>query len=185
MNDTYRLLLVRHCEASGQQPDAPLTDTGRGQARALARFLSGYPVDRVVASSCTRARQSVEPFAAGAGLEVHLDERLVEQTLAGRPVADWRQAIRDGFADPDFRLPGGESGRDVLERGWAALEELLGGGHRLPVVVTHGKFLSVLLSSLDADFGYEGWRALSNPDVFALVKGRGGAWMYERIWRAG
>ena len=71
----------------------------------------------------------------------------------------------------------------MLERGWAAIKELLEGGHALPVAVTHGKFLSVILSSIDADFGYEQWQSLSNPDVFALTEA-GEGWTYERIWSA-
>lgn len=181
MASARRLLLARHCAASGQQPDAPLSDDGQRQAQALARFLSRHPIDRVVASSYTRARETIEPFAARAGLPVHLDDRLVEQTLAARPVPNWREAVRAGFADPDLRLPGGESGRDVLQRGWAALDDLFEGGHRLPVAVTHGKFLSVILNSIDADFGYEQWQSLSNPDVFALAE-TGEGWTYERIW---
>ena len=181
MASARRLLLVRHCAASGQQPDAPLSEDGQRQAQALARCLSRHPVDHVVASSYTRARQTIEPFAAGADLAVHLDDRLVEQTLAARPVPDWREAVRDGFVDPDLRLPGGESGRDVLQRGWAAIEDLLEGGHALAVAVTHGKFLSVILNSIDADFGYAQWQSLSNPDVFALAE-TGEGWTYERIW---
>ena len=181
MASARRLLLLRHCAASGQQPDASLSDDGQRQAQALARFLSRHPIDHVVASSYTSARETIEPFAARAGLAVHLDDRLVEQTLAAPPVPDWREAVRDGFADPDLRLPGGESGRDVLQRGWAALDDLFGGGHRLPVAVTHGKFLSVILNSIDADFGYAQWQSLSNPDVFALTEA-GEGWTYERIW---
>ena len=183
MASARRLLLIRHCAASGQQPDAALSEDGQRQARALARFLFRHPIDHVVASTYTRARETIEPFAARADLPVHLDDRLVEQTLAAPPVSNWREAVRDGFADPDLRLPGGESVRDVLQRGWAALDDLFGGGHRLPVAVTHGKFLSVILSSIDADFGYAQWQSLSNPDVFALSEG-GAGWKYERIWSA-
>jgi broad specificity phosphatase PhoE len=37
-----RLLLVRHCESSGPQPDAPLTERGLDQAVRLATFLAAY-----------------------------------------------------------------------------------------------------------------------------------------------
>lgn len=181
----HRLLLIRHCESTGQDPEAALTEAGMRQAEALARFLSPFPVDRVATSPFSRARQTIAPFAAAAGLPVRADQRLVEQRLAAGPVEHWRDAVRASCRDPDFRLPGGESARDVLDRGWPALTELLGGRHRLPVVVTHGKFLSVILNSLDAGFGYEAWQALSNPDVFALVDAAGGDLRYERIWADG
>jgi len=44
------LLLVRHCESSGPEPDAPLTSRGRAQAARLARFLAEYSIDALVAS---------------------------------------------------------------------------------------------------------------------------------------
>ncbi|MYE11016.1 MAG: histidine phosphatase family protein [Gammaproteobacteria bacterium] len=183
----YRVLLIRHCESVGQQPEAGLTEAGMRAAETLAEFLSRFPVDRIATSPYERARQTIAPFAAAAGLPVHADDRLVEQRLAAGRVEHWRDAVRASFGDPDFRLPGGESGRDVLNRGWPALEELLEGGHRLPVAVTHGKFLSVILNSLDSDFGYDQWQSLSNPDVFALVDAAGGGLSYERVWpdRAG
>ena len=181
------MLLIRHCQATGQAPDAALTEAGLRQAEALADFLSRLPVDRVAASPYRRAQQTIAPFAARAGLPVHADDRLVEQRLAAGPVEHWRDAVRASCGDPDFRLPGGESARDVLDRGWPALEELLDGRHRLPVAVTHGKFLSVVLNSIDGRFGYDAWQALSNPDVYALADGADGVWRYERIWsgRAG
>ena len=179
---TSKLLLIRHCQASGQDSDAALTEIGLHQAERLARFLSCYPVDRIVSSTYTRAQQSVEPFAATVGLPVHLDHRLIERTLSGRPIDNWREVIRDSFGDLELRVPGGESARAVLDRGWAAITELLDGGHRLPIAVTHGNLLSLILSSLDPDFGYDGWESLTNPDVFALKEAADGRLVFERLW---
>ena len=180
--EVARLLLIRHCQSSGQARDAALTEAGVRQAEALADFLSRFPVDRVAASPYRRAQQTIAPFAARAGLPVHADDRLVEQRLAAGPVDRWRDAVRASCGDAEFRLPGGESARDVLDRGWPALEELLEGRHRLPVAVTHGKFLSVILNSVDGHFGYDEWQALSNPDVYALGDGPDGGLRYERVW---
>ena len=177
-----QLLLIRHCQSSGQDPDAALTEIGRRQAETLARFLSDYPIDRIVSSSCTRAQQSIEPFAAKVGLPVHLDHRLIERTLSGSPIDNWREVIRDSFGDLELRVPGGESAREVLDRGWAAITELLDGGHRFPIAVTHGNLLSLILNSLDPNFGYDGWEALSNPDVFALKEADDGRLVFERLW---
>ena len=160
-----------------------MTEAGKREAEALARFLSRLRVDRLAASPYRRARETIAPFAATTGLPIHADDRLVEQRLAAGPVEHWRDAVRASCGDPDFRLPGGESARDVLDRGWPALEELLEGGHRLPVAVTHGKFLSVILNAIGPGFGYDAWQALSNPDVFALVDAGGGL-SYERVWRS-
>ena len=176
------MLLIRHCQSSGQDPDASLTDTGRHQAEALARFLSDYPIDMIVSSSYSRAQQSIEPFAATVGLPVHLDNRLIERTLSGSPIDNWREVVRDSFGDLELRIPGGESAHEVLDRGWAAITELLDGGHQLPIAVTHGNLLSLILNSLDPNFGYAGWESLSNPDVFALKEADDGRLVFERVW---
>ena len=176
------MLLIRHCQSSGQDPDAALTEIGRKQAEALAEFLSDYPIDMIVSSFYARAQQSIEPFAAKAGLPVHLDNRLIERTLSESPIGNWREVVRDSFEDLELRIPGGESAREVLDRGWAAITELLDGGHQLPIAVTHGNLLSLILNSLDPDFGYDGWESLSNPDVFALKEAVDGRLVFERLW---
>ena len=176
------MLLIRHCQSSGQDPDAALTEIGRKQAEALAGFLSDYPIDMIVSSSYTRAQQSIEPFAATVGLPIHLDHRLIERTLSGSPIDNWREVVRDSFGDLELRIPGGESAREVLDRGWAAITELIDGGHRLPIAVTHGNLLSLILNSLDSNFGYAGWESLSNPDVFALKEADDERLVFERVW---
>ncbi|MBW4539579.1 MAG: histidine phosphatase family protein [Myxacorys chilensis ATA2-1-KO14] len=42
------LYLVRHCQATGQKPDAPLTEIGQQQAIALADWLGATQIERVL-----------------------------------------------------------------------------------------------------------------------------------------
>jgi 2,3-bisphosphoglycerate-dependent phosphoglycerate mutase len=165
-----RLVLVRHCESAGQAPEAPLTEAGRRQAADLAERLAPLGIDRVVSSPYLRARETIAPFAARAGLAIGTDERLAERVLSPGPVDHWRECVARSFEDPDHRLPGGESGRAVLARGWAAVVAALDGGHRLPVVVSHGQLLALVLHSIDPSFGFRGWESLRNPDVFLLER---------------
>ncbi len=180
-----QLILVRHCEASGQQPDAALTDTGSIQAHELAEFLSSTAVDRIVASAYVRAQQSIEPLAERLGLPVHIDPRLNERNLSPRPIAHWRNVVRESYEDWDRRAPGGESAREVLARAWECLNNLLDEGHRLPLVVTHGNLMSLVLHSLGSSFGYAGWLALTNPDVYALQSDANGRLVFRRLWQPG
>ena len=177
-----RLLLVRHCESSGQWPAATLTEVGFRQADALAGFLSDRGIDSITASSFRRAQQSIGPFAAVSGLTTQTDHRLNERTLSDSPLESWRELIRDSFEDLDLRAPGGESAREVLDRAWASLNALLNGVYQLPLAVTHGNLLSLVLSSLDPGFGYRGWEDLSNPDVFLLQEAGDGWLVFERLW---
>ncbi|MCY4475015.1 MAG: histidine phosphatase family protein [Chloroflexi bacterium] len=177
------LVLVRHCQATGQEPDAPLTETGHQQAQTLADFLSDYPIDHVTTSEYLRARKSIEPFASISDLPVHTDLRLNERTLSYEPLENWQDVVRDSFDDLDLCAPGGESARKVLARAWAALNEIIAAGHSLPLVVTHGNLMALVLHSLDGTFGFEGWRSLSNPDVFLLSDFGTRRMAVNRIWQ--
>ena len=176
------LLLVRHCQAISQSPTAALTEVGIGQAERLADFLADYPVDFIVTSRYARARQTIEPYAEKAGLPIRQDRRLNERVLSVEPIADWQQFVRRSFDDPDLRAPGGESARQALRRAEAALKDILRGDHKLPVVVTHGNVMALLLRSVDASFGYGGWKSLTNPDVYMLSEGRDGVRLFRRVW---
>lgn len=182
MGPVRRLILVRHCQASGQEPDAALTDNGRRQAEALRDFLMEQPIDRIVTSEYRRARQSAEPLAAALGLTPRIDVRLNERALTTALIGNWRDVLRDSFDDPDLRGPGGESAREASIRVWAGLSELLDGGYRMPVAVTHGNLMSLALHSLNDSFGYAGWENLSNPDVYALEDTADGRLTFRRLW---
>jgi 2,3-bisphosphoglycerate-dependent phosphoglycerate mutase len=162
------LLLIRHCESTAQEPDAPLTAEGLRQAERLSTWLEVHPVDRVVSSPFRRARETSAPLATSRGLELEIDPRLAERRLADPPVDDWREYVRRSFDDPSSCAPGGESAREVLARAWATIAEAVEHTSRLPALVTHGHFLALVLHSLDPDFGYTAWEGLRNPDVFRL-----------------
>ena len=181
MGRVRRLILIRHCQATGQEPDAPLTEAGLRQAESLRDFLAGWPIDAVAASEYRRARQTANPLAAARGLDVRVDGRLNERKLSEEPTDHWREIVRDSFEDPDLRGPGGESAREVSHRAWGVLTDLLDHGCLLPAVVTHGNLMSLVLHSVDATFGYAGWEALSNPDVYLLENSEPGGFTFRGL----
>ena len=84
------LYLVRHCQATGQAPDARLTPDGYIQAVALAELLAKKAIERIISSPFARAHQSVEPLAENLCLKIDTDERLVERVLCKSPLDNWR-----------------------------------------------------------------------------------------------
>ncbi len=62
-NMTKTVYLVRHCQTSGQEPDAPLTEQGHRQAVLLAQTLADEPLERIVSSPYLRAYQTALPLA--------------------------------------------------------------------------------------------------------------------------
>jgi 2,3-bisphosphoglycerate-dependent phosphoglycerate mutase len=167
----------------GPAPDAPLSERGREQAKALADFLGAHAIDRVVSSPYLRARQTIEPFASRARFEIGVDARLRERGVVHDPSDRWREVVRASFADLDHPAgPGWEAAREVVARGRAALDAALASGARLPVLVTHGQLMSLVLQTIDPGFGFESWLRLSNPDVYRVERTPGGAHRFERLW---
>ena len=176
------LILVRHCQATGQEPDALLTAAGQRQASELADFMSAYSVEVIVTSAYLRAQQTAQPLSDRLHLSVEVDPRLNERTLSPRPIDNWREVVRDSFADRDLRVPGGESANDVLGRAWPVLKQRLSGCDVLPVLVTHGNLLALVLHSIDPSFGYLAWENLSNPDVYRVEVDGDAGMSFRRLW---
>ena len=77
--------LLRHGEVSnprgvlyGRLPDFHLSPDGEHMAKAAAAFLAGRDVTLVLSSPLERALETASPVAAQFGLEVRVDERLIE-----------------------------------------------------------------------------------------------------------
>jgi broad specificity phosphatase PhoE len=93
--------------------DAPLSELGLAQARALGSLFANERVTRVLTSPLARARDTAHEIAIRHDLPVEVDERLIELDygdwdglgLRDVPSADWA-AWR---ADPTFAPPNGES----------------------------------------------------------------------------
>lgn len=149
------LLLVRHgrtdLNAAGLlqgRIDAPLDETGRRQAAALATVAALGAASRVVCSPLLRARDT----AAALGLPVTIDERWIELdygTWDGRPFAsvladDWAR----WRADPGWSPPGGESLTAVGDRVQPAVAELVDEAAESDVVVvTHTSPIKAAVAS--------------------------------------
>jgi 2,3-bisphosphoglycerate-dependent phosphoglycerate mutase len=181
------LYLVRHCQSSGQAPDAPLTPLGHEQARRLASVLEQRGIARIVSSPYRRALQSIDPLARRLDLAVENDERLIERVLSPEPLDDWRKRLQAAWNDHDLALPGGESSRAATSRGLAALADVLAGERQPAVVVTHGNLLALLLHAFDDRPGFSTWEQLTNPDLFEVVHAPASGqttarWLATRTW---
>jgi broad specificity phosphatase PhoE len=96
--------LLRHGEVHnpgrvlyGRLPGFRLSALGEAQAKVVGEFLAGRPVGYLVSSPLERAKQTAEPLAAALGLEVEVDERLIEadNRLEGRAVAGGKGLLTD------------------------------------------------------------------------------------------
>jgi broad specificity phosphatase PhoE len=117
--------LVRHGEVHnpervlyGRLPGFGLSELGQRMAERAAEFFASRDVVRVVASPMERARQTAETVAKELGLDVAVDDRLIEaenifqgrsvhaRDVAGDPHLWWylRNPFRPSWGEPYSRI---------------------------------------------------------------------------------
>lgn len=149
------LLLLRHGQSTWNAErrwqgweDAPLSDAGRAQARAMAAELAGpgNRFTRVVSSDLARSVDTARILADALGLgEVEEDAGLRERDVghwSGRTTDEieegWPGAIDEWRAGRLDRPPGGELEPVFRARVVAAVERLAASADGPVLVVTHG-----------------------------------------------
>lgn len=165
------LYVVRHCQAAGQAPGAPLTAEGARQALRLADQLAECGIERIVTSPYARAVQSIAPLAQRLGLPLIADERLIERALSAAPLDEWQAALQATFEDLDRCYAGGESSRTAMRRAVALLNEIAAHPAQISAVVTHGNLMALLLKHFDPAIGFAFWQQLANPDLYRVTLG--------------
>ncbi len=102
---TATVHLVRHGEVEnpgrvlyGRIPGFHLSEAGRMMAKAVADFLAGRDITVLRSSPLERALETAEPVAAELGLQVEVDDRLIEP---------WNhfEGMRFGVGDGALRQP--------------------------------------------------------------------------------
>lgn len=164
-----QLYVVRHCQAEGQAPEAPLTEEGKRQADLLAGIFQDVKIDRIVSSPFVRAVETAKPLARLLGIDVERDERLAERVLAAGHMPDWLERLRDSFEDMDLIFEGGESSRTAMNRAVSAVQDILQDDVSSVVIFTHGALMTLLLKHFDERYGFAEWQQLTNPDVFLIT----------------
>jgi len=181
-----KIYFVRHCSADGQHKDSPLTIEGTRQAQLLSIFLTenDIPIDRIISSPYLRAVESIKPYAEKHGIDIEVDERLHERVLSNEPVDDWLEVLEHSFKDLNFNLPGGESANDTIERANQVLNNVFQDEDATNVMlVTHGNLIALTLHQYDKNFGFDQWKELRNPDIYAVHYDKNGVDSVESIWR--
>jgi probable phosphoglycerate mutase len=189
-----RLVLVRHGQTTANAlgildthlPGHPLTERGHQQAVDLAERLAGEPVAGVYASRALRARQTAEPIAAR-----HLQEAVVLDgvhevfigDLEGRQAPEDHRTLHEMYrawhlGDLEVARPGGESGKQVLDR-YLADVAAIRCAHRdgTAVLVSHGAAtrLAVVALADNVDGAFAGPRLLPNAAI-VLLEADGATW---------
>jgi broad specificity phosphatase PhoE len=148
--------LLRHGEVHnpgrvlyGRLPGFRLSELGERQAQAAADWLAPRDIGYLVSSPLERARQTAAPLAAAIGLDVAVDERLLEAEnfLQGRQVAggkglftdprNWRyfrNPLRPSWGEPYAQIAGRVLTAARAARDAAGGREAVCVSHQLPIV---------------------------------------------------
>lgn len=175
---TLEVILVRHAAPippgtpgwEARDDERPLTDEGLRQADELALELDPYNFGAVYSSPYARSLQTVAPTAARRSLEVQPLDDLRERRLTPAQRDDWAALLERAWADPDFAVPGGESGREAQLRGMRALDLLRvrhADGGRL-LIGSHGNLISLILQALEPAVDHAFHLAMPMPALYHL-----------------
>lgn len=138
--------LVRHGEVDnprkvlyGRLPGYHLSDDGRVMAKAAADFLAGRDVTLLRSSPMDRTVESAEPVAAQFGLDLVVDERLIEP---------WNhfEGMTFGVGNGALRRPG---------RHWVQLRNPFRPSWGEPYVEIAARMLAVMSDAAQAAAGHE------------------------------
>ena len=186
-NQSTTVYLLRHAEsrpsATVKEPDWPLTDLGKQQARDIVPALAKLNIDHVYSSPFLRAIETAKPFADFAGKPLRIHDDLREQhSLWVDSVEEFIEQMRKRWEDFHFAPPGGESNAECQLRIVNAIRDIIGRhpGSTL-LVSSHGKAISLLLNSIHRSFNFKRSMAMKNPDLFR-IKAEGDSLTWDQLW---
>ena len=139
-NHPTNILLVRHGQSQGNaerrfggHTATPLSLRGHAQAQATADALATEQISAIYSSDLQRATQTAAPLAELTGLQINTTEAFRERSVGvmeGLTFEDAAEKHPEQYAallrrDFDHVLTGGESYRQLLDRAWQKLDEVI------------------------------------------------------------
>lgn len=202
-----RLTLVRHGQTPSNtaglldtDPPGPgLTDLGHEQAAALPTFFADQRIDVLATSGYVRTDATAEPLRAARAVELLRLPGLREVRAGDLEMRGDAEAVqlylqtiaRWMSGEPQVRLPGGESGQEVLDRFDEAIavvaervaDAVTDGDPGAAVVVAHGAVIRTWASVRGDNLpvGYSARRPLHNTGAIVLDGDPAGGW-HVREW---
>lgn len=140
MSHTTHVLLIRHGQSEGNaarrfggHTATPLSPRGRRQAQATARALHSEELTAIYSSDLARALETAQPLAKLTGLSIQPARAFRERSVGvmeGLTFEDAAQQHPEQYAallrrDFEHVLTGGESYRQLLDRAWQKLDEII------------------------------------------------------------
>ena len=134
------LLLIRHGQSEGNaerrfggHTATPLSELGLRQAQSVANALASESITAIYSSDLKRAVQTAEPLAQATRLQINTTDAFRERSVGvmeGLTFEDAAEKHPQEYAallrrDFEHVLQGGESYRQLLDRAWVKLDQIL------------------------------------------------------------
>lgn len=166
MRKVTKIYLVRHCESEGNkirifqgQYNTDISEKGAKQLERLANRFKDIKLDKIYASSLTRAYKTAKAVADTKNMEVLIDNAFIEINLGNLDGKPWDYIFDNNpdlkqawYHEPhNFSPPGGETMREVYSRAKDGLKKLIESPEnegKSILIATHGCLLRNLLCSV-------------------------------------
>ena len=158
-----RVYFIRHGQSkenvgeNRQTMNAPLTAHGRKQAHLVAKRVAHFPVDVIISSTMSRAKETAHIISNEIGKKVELSELFIEKRrpseLIGRTKNDpetfeIEELIVKNFTIPETHYSDEENFEDLKERATKILDYLIQRPEKNILVVTHGFILRTVMARM-------------------------------------
>lgn len=164
-----KVYFVRHAtrDHTLKTDTAPLSEKGRQEAQSLVAWFEGKCIETIYSSPYARTIETVAPLARTVNIDIQVVDDLRERVI-GEWVDDFDTYAAEQWKNFDYRLPHGESLKEVQQRIVQCFEDILSQEKRETIVICgHGTSLAVLFHALtDGAFTYKQFQQMTMPDVY-------------------
>jgi broad specificity phosphatase PhoE len=156
-----KIYFVRHGESEGnagpirQTALTPLTERGKSQATYVAAQCAKLPVEVIISSTMTRAKQTAEIILKKVARPIEYSDLFIERRrpseVLGKRQDDpnallAEKEIKLHFHEPGWRFSDEENFDDLKQRAGKALKYLAERSEENILVVTHGFFMRIVIA---------------------------------------
>ncbi|MCD4714437.1 MAG: phosphoglycerate mutase family protein [Clostridiales bacterium] len=162
---TY-VYFIRHAEPDLTIHDdetRPLTKNGEESSIKLIDDFDGINIDVFLSSPYKRAIDTIKPLAENRNSTIQLAYEFRERKISDGWIENFSEFSRNQWKDFNFKLPNGESLKEVQLRNTIALANILDENSGKTIVIgTHGTSLSTIINKYDETFTYSEFEKIKN-----------------------
>ena len=189
------IYFVRHAKPDYQNHNdrlRELTEKGLEDSRSVTAFLSDKKIDLILSSPYRRAIDTIKNFADKNEMPILIVDDFRERKVDTAWIDDFESFCKSQWEDFNFKLPGGESLKEVQSRNIQSLKKILQKYKGKNIVIgTHGTSLSTIIHYFNPAFGYENFQEIRNfmpwilqfdffaNDFISMREYR----LYKNLWR--